>query len=135
MAISSKDRLWARSSVSRSYHVRRFTEKPNRETAARMVAGGIYSWNSGMFIWQVKRILEEFERQMPEFYAQLMEVDAALGTAEYEAVLGPGLAASCQADHRLWCHGRRARCGCDPGKHGLERYRQLGQPGGPVALR
>ena len=70
------------------FHVRRFTEKPNRETAARMVAGGIYSWNSGMFIWQVRRILEEFERQMPEFYAQLMEVDAVLGTEAYEAVLG-----------------------------------------------
>jgi mannose-1-phosphate guanylyltransferase len=69
------------------FHVRRFTEKPNRETAARMVAGGIYSWNSGMFIWQVERILEEFERQMPEFYSSLMEVDAALGTPDYEAVL------------------------------------------------
>lgn len=69
------------------YHVRRFTEKPNRETAARMVAGGIYSWNSGMFIWQVARILEEFQRQMPEFYAQLMQVDAALGAPNYDAVL------------------------------------------------
>jgi mannose-1-phosphate guanylyltransferase len=69
------------------YRVRRFTEKPNRETAVRMVAGGIYSWNSGMFIWQVSRILEEFERQMPEFYARLMEVEAVLGTPDYEAVL------------------------------------------------
>ncbi len=70
------------------FHVRRFTEKPNRETAVRMVAGGIYSWNSGMFIWQVARILQEFERQMPEFYARLMEVEAALGTPDYDAVLG-----------------------------------------------
>jgi mannose-1-phosphate guanylyltransferase len=69
------------------FQVRRFTEKPNRETAARMVAGGIYSWNSGMFIWQVRRILEEFERQMPEFYAHLMEVEAVLGTPDYETVL------------------------------------------------
>jgi mannose-1-phosphate guanylyltransferase len=69
------------------FHIQRFTEKPNRETAARMVAGGIYSWNSGMFIWQVRRILEEFERQMPELYAQLMEVSAALGTPDYEKVL------------------------------------------------
>jgi mannose-1-phosphate guanylyltransferase len=69
------------------FQVRRFTEKPNHETAVRMVAGGIYSWNSGMFIWQVRRILAEFERQMPEFYASLMEVDAALGTPDYDAVL------------------------------------------------
>jgi mannose-1-phosphate guanylyltransferase len=53
-----------------------------------MVASGNYSWNSGMFIWQVQRILAEFERQMPEFYARLLEVEAALGTPEYEAVLG-----------------------------------------------
>ncbi len=69
------------------FQVRRFTEKPNRETAVRMVAGGIYSWNSGMFIWQVKRILAEFERQMPEFYARLMAVNDALGTPNYDAVL------------------------------------------------
>jgi mannose-1-phosphate guanylyltransferase len=69
------------------FQVRRFTEKPNRETAARMVAGGIYSWNSGMFIWRVERILKEFERQMPEFYSLLMEVDAALGMPDYEGVL------------------------------------------------
>jgi mannose-1-phosphate guanylyltransferase len=69
------------------YRVRAFTEKPNRDTAARMVSSGLYSWNSGMFIWQVKRILEEFRRQMPEFYELLMKVDAALGTRNYAKVL------------------------------------------------
>jgi len=69
------------------YRIRAFTEKPNRDTAARMVSSGLYSWNSGMFIWQVKRILEEFRRQMPEFYELLMEVDAALGTGKYAKVL------------------------------------------------
>ena len=69
------------------FRVRQFTEKPNRETAARMVSSGLYTWNSGMFVWQVKRILEEFERQMPEFYARLMAVDAAIGTKAYSQVL------------------------------------------------
>lgn len=70
------------------YRVLRFTEKPDRDAAAQMVASGRYSWNSGMFIWKVSRILDEFARQMPEFYNQLRPVEAALGTAEYEAVLG-----------------------------------------------
>ncbi len=70
------------------YRVRAFTEKPNRETAARMVSSGIYSWNSGMFVWQVNRILEEFNRQMPDFYEKLMQVEAVLGTPEYGQVLG-----------------------------------------------
>jgi len=69
------------------FRVRAFTEKPNRETAARMVSSGIYSWNSGMFIWQVSRILDEFHRQMPEFYEKLMLVDQVLGTPDYERVI------------------------------------------------
>lgn len=69
------------------YRVLRFTEKPDLETAAKMVASGRFSWNSGMFVWKVSRILEEFARQMPEFYRQLQTVDAALDTPDYERVL------------------------------------------------
>ena len=70
------------------FRVNRFVEKPDLENATIMVQSGRYSWNSGMFIWQVKRILEEFKRQMPAFYAQLMEIDAATGTPSYQATLG-----------------------------------------------
>jgi mannose-1-phosphate guanylyltransferase len=52
-----------------------------------MVDSGTYSWNSGMFIWRVDRIIEEFQRQMPDFYVQLAEIEASLGTSEYEATL------------------------------------------------
>jgi mannose-1-phosphate guanylyltransferase len=69
------------------YTVERFTEKPILATARQMVDSGEYSWNSGMFVWQVIRILQEFERQMPDFYSQLMEVKAVLGTPEYSAEL------------------------------------------------
>lgn len=69
------------------FRVDRFTEKPDSETARRMVADGTCAWNSGMFIWRVNDILAEFERQMPQFYAQLIEIDAALGTPAYDAVL------------------------------------------------
>ena len=70
------------------YEVERFTEKPDLATARKMLESGEYSWNSGMFIWQVKRILNEFQQQMPEFYARLMEVKAALGAPEYQTVIG-----------------------------------------------
>lgn len=65
------------------YRVSRFIEKPSLENATKMVKSGQYSWNSGMFIWQVKRIMEEFERQMPAFYTRLMEIRAVLGTKDY----------------------------------------------------
>ncbi len=69
------------------YRVKRFVEKPDRENAAKMVQSGQFSWNSGMFIWQVQRILEEFERQMPAFYSQLMEIEDAAGTPAYLATV------------------------------------------------
>ncbi len=69
------------------YRVEKFTEKPDPATAKAFVESGRYYWNSGMFIWRVSTILREFEKLMPRFYAQLMEIDAALGTAEERAVL------------------------------------------------
>lgn len=69
------------------FRAERFTEKPSPETAYQMAASGDYSWNSGMFIWQVESIIAEFARQMPEFYAQLTEVESALSTPGYESVL------------------------------------------------
>lgn len=69
------------------FAVRRFTEKPDPNTAQEMVASGDYSWNSGMFIWRVADILAEFQRQMPDFHAQLQQVSAAIDTLDYEQVL------------------------------------------------
>jgi len=65
----------------------RFTEKPSPETAFQMVESGLYTWNSGMFIWRVDRIMEEFARQMPDLYDVLMQIDAVLGTPAYEPTL------------------------------------------------
>jgi len=69
------------------YRVKKFTEKPDLATAQAFVESGRYYWNSGMFIWKVSTVLREFEKLMPRFYTQLMEIDAALGTAEEQAVL------------------------------------------------
>lgn len=62
------------------YTVDRFIEKPDAAHAQEFLESGLYSWNSGMFIWRVDRIMAEFARQMPAFYAQLQTVEAALGT-------------------------------------------------------
>jgi mannose-1-phosphate guanylyltransferase len=69
------------------YRVQKFTEKPDLATAQVFLESGRYYWNSGMFIWKASTILREFEKLMPQLYAQLMEIDAALGTAEERAVL------------------------------------------------
>jgi mannose-1-phosphate guanylyltransferase len=69
------------------FRVEKFTEKPDAAAARRFCESGIYSWNSGMFVWRVSVILREFERLMPALYAQLMEIDAAIGTPQEHAVL------------------------------------------------
>lgn len=66
------------------YHeATRFTEKPDVVRATQFIASKRYSWNSGMFIWQVKKAFAEFERQQPDMYACMRRIQQAIGTAEY----------------------------------------------------
>ena len=48
------------------YKVRRFREKPNKETAEQYLVSGKYLWNSGMFIFTTDTIFKNFEVLMPE---------------------------------------------------------------------
>jgi mannose-1-phosphate guanylyltransferase len=70
-----------------AYRAAQFTEKPDQETADRFVESGQYSWNSGMFIWQVDRVLSEFQRQRPQIYERLSSIGDALGTPDVQQVL------------------------------------------------
>jgi mannose-1-phosphate guanylyltransferase len=54
--------------------VRRFVEKPNRETAEGYVTSGRYLWNSGMFFFRAARGLELIARELPELGAILDEL-------------------------------------------------------------
>ncbi len=77
-----------------AHRVARFVEKPNLEAATQMLEGGDYSWNSGMFIWQVSRIMAEFERQMPALFAALSSIQKTIGTPAYSETIReiwPGL--------------------------------------------
>lgn len=44
----------------------RFLEKPDRERAVALLAGGDVLWNAGIFAWRVSRILEELRRWLPD---------------------------------------------------------------------
>ncbi len=59
------------------YQVLRFKEKPDLDTARKMLEGGDHDWNSGMFIWTVSRIREEIARQMPVLEAVLAQIEDA----------------------------------------------------------
>ncbi|MGL4308278.1 MAG: mannose-1-phosphate guanylyltransferase [Cetobacterium sp.] len=52
--------------LEKIYKVRRFREKPNKETAEQYVNSGKYLWNSGMFIFTIDTIFKNYEVLMPE---------------------------------------------------------------------
>jgi mannose-1-phosphate guanylyltransferase len=69
------------------YRAIRFTEKPQAPMAEAFLESGLYSWNSGMFVWQTATIRKELSQHMPALSSQLNEIDRALGTPNETAVL------------------------------------------------
>lgn len=70
-----------------AYEVQSFMEKPDEETAQKLLRSGDHSWNSGMFIWRADVILKEIHRQMPALDEALKEITDAWGTATQARVL------------------------------------------------
>lgn len=68
------------------YQVAKFMEKPNEETALRLVTSGEYYWNSGIFVWQVAAILAEIAAHQKKLFAQLKQVARARGRAAMQRV-------------------------------------------------
>lgn len=70
-----------------AYHAANFTEKPDKTTAINFVASGLYSWNSGMFIWTVDQVFAEFKRQQPDMYVALCAIADSIGTPDEQPTL------------------------------------------------
>ena len=66
--------------------VRRFTEKPDLDTAAAFVAAGNYFWNSGMFLWSARTLSNALREHLPKTAPLLEEIAAAFGTRGFAAV-------------------------------------------------
>jgi mannose-1-phosphate guanylyltransferase len=64
------------------YKVKTFTEKPNKELAKTFIASGDFLWNSGIFVWQVKRGLEGFQKHLPEIFELFHSEKEKLNTPE-----------------------------------------------------
>jgi mannose-1-phosphate guanylyltransferase len=63
--------------------VRRFTEKPNAETAAEFLKTGNYYWNSGMFLWSARTLANALTEHLPKTAALLEKIAAAYGTKKF----------------------------------------------------
>ena len=74
-----------RSSGSDALRVRRFTEKPDAETAAKFVNAGNYFWNSGMFLWSARTLTNALREYLPKTAPVLEEIAASFGTKKFAA--------------------------------------------------
>lgn len=70
-----------------AFQVARYVEKPNLARAQAYFASGMFSWNSGMFVWKAATVLDCIKRFKPESYEGLMKIQAAWGTPQQNAVL------------------------------------------------
>lgn len=69
------------------YKVKTFTEKPNKELAKTFIASGDFLWNSGIFVWQIKRGIYAFQKHLPEMYELFASEEEKLNTEEEKAVI------------------------------------------------
>ena len=65
--------------------VKRFTEKPNSETAAEFLKAGNYYWNSGMFLWGSSTLANALTEHLPKTAAVLEKIAADYGTNKFAA--------------------------------------------------
>lgn len=72
---------------SGAYLLQGFVEKPSQPDAQTFVASGEYFWNSGIFVCTPGVLLEELQRHLPQVYQGLEEIEGAIGTEAYPAVL------------------------------------------------
>jgi mannose-1-phosphate guanylyltransferase len=71
------------SSERDAFRVRRFTEKPDSERAARFVAAGNYFWNSGMFLWSARTLVNALREHLPKTAPILEQIANAFGTRKF----------------------------------------------------
>ena len=69
--------------------IKRFVEKPDRETAEAYIKAGNFFWNSGMFAFKASVIMEEFKSLMPELIGKMenmFEEKDLITQKEYEGL-------------------------------------------------
>ncbi|MDP3057640.1 MAG: sugar phosphate nucleotidyltransferase [bacterium] len=69
------------------YKVEKFIEKPDLETAQKLIKSGEYFWNSGIYICKPKNLIEKYRKFVPDTYERILKFINAVDTLEYREVL------------------------------------------------
>lgn len=68
-------------------HARKFVEKPSKEKAEEYIESGMYSWNSGVFVFRISTILKAYRELLPQMMVPMERIMQAVGTSEEQRVL------------------------------------------------
>lgn len=63
------------------HRVKRFTEKPDKQTALSFLKDGSYLWNAGIFIWKATDILNAFKAYAPQVYHLFKAGETAMNSS------------------------------------------------------
>lgn len=77
------------------YPIKRFVEKPNRETAEGYYASGNYYWNSGIFLYTPATYLAELKQYMPDVLDVCKQVWTQKASQAESIYLDPARYATC----------------------------------------
>ena len=102
------------------YAVRQFKEKPQRDVAEGYLRDGGYFWNAGMFIASVKTLRGLYQTHLPQMEAGFAQIVAALGTSDFDGVMGEVFPTSGKNFGGLRNRRKGRPGGGDPGGHRLE---------------
>lgn len=61
------------------YSFEKFIEKPDEETAKRLVESFKYMWNTGLYVWRIDTIMKAYAEFMPDTYRRLMKMVKNMG--------------------------------------------------------
>lgn len=65
------------------FRIERFVEKPDLETAIRLLSDRCYSWNGGIFAFRAGAFLDELARHRPAMHARVMQaVETGVGDGQ-----------------------------------------------------
>jgi mannose-1-phosphate guanylyltransferase len=69
------------------FRFKRLIYRPSLEDAQKFLESQNFAWNPGYFVTTPKFILSQYEKFAPDLYKGIIEIQAALGKEDYEAVL------------------------------------------------
>ncbi len=69
------------------FEFKRHVEKPDFETAEKFLESGNYLWNTGYFVWPLKKIMDLFKIHNSETFQSLVNIQNAFGQANEEEVI------------------------------------------------